>query len=124
MAVLAALGLDHADDALAAVDVADPQTHHFTGPQPAAIGQREQHPNLQVLGHEQEAFGLVPAHHQGDLLRLADMVDLFGKIQPPQRHAEEKPGPVMSSIMRWRNGLIVFVVMAGLLSELRSMKPQ
>ena len=36
---------------------------------------------------------LVLAHHQRDLLRLADVIDLGGKIQSPQRHAEQEPQP-------------------------------
>ncbi len=36
---------------------------------------------------------LVRAHHQRDLLRLTDVIDLGGKIQSPQRHAEQEPQP-------------------------------
>jgi hypothetical protein len=31
------------------------------------------------------------ADHLRYLLRLAEMIDLGGKIQPPQRHAEQEP---------------------------------
>jgi hypothetical protein len=36
---------------------------------------------------------LILAHHQRDLLRLAQVINLGGKIQPSQRHAEQEPQP-------------------------------
>src|ERR1019366_8261502 len=40
-----------------------------------------------------EALCLVRAHHQRDLLGFFDVIDLGGKIQSPQRHAEQEPEP-------------------------------
>ena len=44
-------------------------------------------------GDGQQALGLVRAHHQRNLLRFADVINLGGKIQSPQRHAEQEPQP-------------------------------
>ncbi len=93
VAVLAPLGLDDADDVLGAVDVADPEPDHLAGTQAAAIGEREQHANLEGLGDRKQALGLVCADHQRDLLGLANVVDLVGEIQPPERDAEQEPEP-------------------------------
>jgi hypothetical protein len=40
-----------------------------------------------------EALCLLRAHHQRDLLGFFDVIDLGGKIQSPQRHAEREPEP-------------------------------
>ena len=71
----------------------DLQPDHLAGAQAAAIAETEQHTGLEVAGDRQQALGLVRAHHQRDLLGLAQMIDLGGKIQSPQRHAEQEPQP-------------------------------
>jgi hypothetical protein len=93
VAILAALGLDDANDVLRGVDVADPQAHHLAGAQAAAIGQAEQHANLEGLGDREQAFGLVGADHQRDLLGLAEVIDVGGKVQSPECHPEQEPQP-------------------------------
>src|ERR1700682_1754842 len=93
IAVLAALGLLDANDLLRAVDMLDLEPDHLAGAQPAAIAETEQCESLEAAGDGQQAPRLVLAHHQRDLLRLADVIDLGGKIQSPQRHAEQEPQP-------------------------------
>src|SRR6266853_6778279 len=58
-----------------------------------AIAETEQHAGLEAAGDCQQALGLVRAHHQRNLLGLADVIDLGGKIQSPQRHAKQEPQP-------------------------------
>ena len=93
VAVLAALGLLDANDLLRAVDMLDLQPDHLAGAQAAAIAETEQCAGLEAAGDGQQAPRLVLAHHQRDLLRLTDVIDLGGKIQSPQRHAEQEPQP-------------------------------
>ena len=93
IAVLAALGLLDANDLLRAVDMLDLQPDHLAGAQAAAIAETEQHADLEAAGDGQQAPRLVRAHHQRNLLRLTDVIDLGGKIQSPQRHAEQEPQP-------------------------------
>src|SRR5258708_24192802 len=93
VAVLAALGLLDPNDLLRAVDMLDLQPDHLAGPQAAAIAETEQHADLEAACDGQQAPGLVLAHHQRDLLRLKDVVDLGGKVQSPQRDAEQEPQP-------------------------------
>src|SRR5712671_4612398 len=93
VAVFAPLGLNDADDVLRAVDIADPEPDHLTGAQTCAVAESEQYVNLEIPRHGQEALGLVRAHHQRDLLGFFDVIDLGGKIQSPQRHAEQEPKP-------------------------------
>src|SRR3984893_8226149 len=93
IAVLAALGLLDANDLLCAVDMLDLQPHHLAGAQAAAIAETEQHANLEATGDGQQATCLVRAHHHRNLLRFTQVIDLGGKIQSPQRHAEQEPQP-------------------------------
>ena len=93
IAVLAALGLLDPNDLLRAVDMLDLQPDHLAGTQTAAIAETEQHADLEAAGDGQQAPRLVLAHHQRDLLRLTDVIDLGGKIQSPQRDAEQEPQP-------------------------------
>ena len=46
---------------------------------------------MRLVGHCQQALGLVRAHDQRYLLRLLDVIDLGGEIVPPQRDAEQEP---------------------------------
>ena len=91
MAILAALGLLNANDPLRAVDMLDLQPDHLAGAQAAAIAETEQHAGLEARGHGQQAPRLVRAHHLRYLLRLAEVIDLGGKIQSPQCHAQQEP---------------------------------
>ncbi len=59
----------------------------------AAIGEREQHAKPEGLGDREQAFGLVGADHQRDLLGLTDVVDVGAEIQSPQCHPEQEPEP-------------------------------
>src|ERR1700680_5209736 len=93
IAVLAALGLLDANDLLRAVCMLDLEPDQLAGAQPAAIAETEQCASLEAAGDGQQAPRLVLAHHQRDLLRLTDVIDLGGKIQSPQRHAEQEPQP-------------------------------
>ena len=93
MPIFAALGLLDANDVLRPVDVLDLQPHHLAGAQAAAIAETEQCADLEAAGDGQQTPRLILAHHQRDLLRLTDVIDLGGKIQPPQRHPEQEPQP-------------------------------
>src|SRR5580704_10234518 len=92
VAILALRLLD-ANDVLRPVDVLDLQPHHLAGAQATAIAETEQHANLEATGDGQQATCLVRAHHLRDLLRLAQVIDLGRKIQPPQRHAHQELHP-------------------------------
>ena len=93
IAILAALGLLDANDLLRGVDMLDLQPDHLAATQTTAIAETEQHAGLQARGDGQQPPRLVRAHHLRDLLRLAEVIDLGGKIQSPQRHAEQEPHP-------------------------------
>jgi len=71
----------------------DPEPDHLAGAQPAAVAETEQRADLEVAGNGQQTPRLVRAHYQRDLLRLTDVIDLGGKIQSPQCHAEQEPQP-------------------------------
>src|SRR6202045_4700003 len=90
IAIFAALGLLDANDLLRAVDVLDLQTDHFAGTQAAAIAKTERHAGLEARGNSQHATRLVWRHHLRNFLRLAEVINLGRKIQPPQRHAEQE----------------------------------
>ena len=77
----------------AAVDVAGPEPDHLSSAEAATVAKAQQHADLEATCHGQQALGLVRAHHQRDLLRLFDVIDLGGKIQAPERHAEQEPEP-------------------------------
>src|SRR5437660_1331537 len=93
LAVLAALSRLDANDLLRAVDMLDLQPAHLAGTQAAAIAETEENARLEAAGNGQQALRLVRAHHQRNLLWLTDVIDLGGKIQSPQRHAEQEPQP-------------------------------
>src|SRR5216683_270975 len=93
VAILAALGLLDANDLLRAVDMLDLQPDHLAGAQSAAIAETEQNAAFEAAGDRQQALGLVRAHDQRNLLRLTDVIDLGGKVQAPQGHAEQEPQP-------------------------------
>jgi hypothetical protein len=59
------------------------EPHDLARPQSAAIAKTEHHANLEAAGHRQQSLHLVRAHHQRKLLRLADVIDLFGQVQSP-----------------------------------------
>src|SRR5437899_7945758 len=71
----------------------DLQSDHLAGAQAAAVAETEQGADLEIAGDGQQAPRLVRAHHQRYLLRLTDVIDLGGKIQSPQCHAEQEPQP-------------------------------
>src|SRR5580704_3434303 len=93
IAVLASLRLLDANDLLRAVDMLDLEPDYLAGAQTAAIAETEQHAGLEARGDGEQAPRLILAHHQRDLLRLAQVIILGGKIQSPQRHAEQEPQP-------------------------------
>jgi hypothetical protein len=41
----------------------------------------------------QQSLRLIDAHHERKLPRLTNVIDLFRKIQSPQRHPEQEPQP-------------------------------
>ena len=59
--------------------------HHLAGAQPAAVAETEHHASPEAVGNRQQALGLIHAYH---LLRLAQVINLGGKVEAPQRHAE------------------------------------
>src|SRR5215831_6925292 len=71
----------------------DLQPDHLAGAQPAAIAETEQKASLEAAGDGQQALRLIRTHHQRNLLRLAEVIDLGRKVQPPQRYAEQEPQP-------------------------------
>src|SRR6185503_971236 len=75
------------------VDVLDLQPDHLAGAQAATIAETKQRADLEVVDDGEQSPRLVRAHHQRDLLGLADVIDLGGKIQSPQRHAKQEPQP-------------------------------
>src|SRR4029453_15295376 len=93
VAVLAALRLLDPNDGLCPVDMLDLQPHHLAGAQAAAIAETEQNTGLEARGHGQQTPRLILAHHQRDLLRLTDVIDLGSQIQSPQRHAQQELQP-------------------------------
>jgi len=58
-----------------------------------ATAETEQYADLESVGDGQQTPRLVRAHHQWDLLRLTDVIDLGCEIQSPQCHAEQEPQP-------------------------------
>src|ERR1700674_3110047 len=78
IAVLAALRLLDADDLLCLVDMLDLEPHDLARPQSAAIAEAEQNARLQAAPHRQQSLDLVDAHYQRKLLRLTNVIDLFG----------------------------------------------
>ena len=74
----------HADDHLRAVDVAGAQPNDLARAQPAAIAERQHDVHLEIARHGEQPLGLLRAHHQWQLLRLLEVVDLGGEIVPPQ----------------------------------------
>src|ERR1700731_4118296 len=93
MAILAPFALLDANDLLRSIDMLDLQAYHLAGAQPAAVTEAEHDAGLETAGHRQQALHLVGAQHQRELLGLAHVIDLGGKIQSPQRHAEQEPHP-------------------------------
>src|SRR5882757_7646011 len=89
--ILAALGLLDANNPLRLVDMVDLQPNHFAGTQAAPIAETECCAGLEARGNGQHATRLARAHHLRNLLGLADVIDLGGKIQPSQRHAKQEP---------------------------------
>src|ERR1700682_1181410 len=71
----------------------DLEPHHLAGAQAAAIAEAEQETGLEAAGDGQQAPRLVLAHHQRNLLRLTEVINLGRKIQSPQRHAKQEPQP-------------------------------
>jgi hypothetical protein len=72
----------------------------LAGAQAAAIAETEQHASLEAAGDREQAARLVLAHHQRNLLRLAEMINLGRKVQPPQCHAEQELHPIMMLMLR------------------------
>src|SRR5215469_18542236 len=67
----------------------DPEPHDLPCPQSAAITETEQNARLEARGHRQQSLDLICAHHQRKLLRLTNVIDLFGQIQSPQCNPEQ-----------------------------------
>src|SRR5262245_50145668 len=78
----------------------DLQPHHFASAQTTAIAETEQCADLEVAGDGQQAPRLILAHHQRNLLRLADVINLGGKIQSPQRHTQQELQPGHDAVAR------------------------
>ncbi len=93
VAVLAPLGLHNANDVLRAVDVAGLKLDYLAGAQACSVAESKQYANLEIFRHRQKAFGLVRTQHQRDFLGLFDVINLGGKLQSSQRHAEQEPDP-------------------------------
>jgi hypothetical protein len=61
--------------------VLDLRPDHLAGAQAAAIAEAKQRADLEVVGDGEQSPRLVRAHHQRDLLGLADVIDPGRKIQ-------------------------------------------
>ena len=57
------------------------------------MAETEQCADLKARGDGQQTPRLILAHHLRDLLRLADVINLGGKIQSPQRHTQQELQP-------------------------------
>src|SRR5271165_6794703 len=93
MSVLAAFRLHDADDHLLTVDVARSQPHHFAGPQPATIRERQHRARLEARRHGQNTLDLLGAQYRRQLLRLLHVPDLGRQIVATQRDAEQEAHP-------------------------------
>src|SRR5262245_58343365 len=91
--VLAALGLLDPNDVLRAIDILDLQSDHLAGAQAGAIAETKQHAGLRIAGNRQQSLDLVRAHHQRNLLRRTDVINLSREVEPPQRHTQQEPHP-------------------------------
>ena len=69
------------------------EPYHLAGAQAAAVAELTAGAGLEARRPPPAGAGLVRAHHLRDLLRLLEVIDLGGKIEPPQRHAEQEPQP-------------------------------
>src|SRR5580693_5860867 len=58
-----------------------------------AASAASQHAHLEATGHRQQATRLVLAHHQRNLLRLTEVINLGDEVRPPQCHAEQELHP-------------------------------
>src|SRR4029077_14840666 len=90
---LAPLRLLDANDILCPVDVLDLEAHDLARPQSAAIAKADHTARLEACGHRPQSLDLIDAHHWRKLLRLTDVIDLFRKVQSPQRHPEQEAQP-------------------------------
>ena len=50
---------------------------------PQLIAERQHYVHLEIARHGEQPLGLLRAHHQRQLLRLLEVVDLGGEIVPP-----------------------------------------
>ena len=66
-------------------------TLRLTTAQAAAVAETKQRADLEVVGDGEQPPRLVRAHHQRDLLGLADVIDLGRKIQSLQLHTRQNP---------------------------------
>ena len=69
----------------------DLEPHDLADAQAGAIAERQQNAYLQLAGHHQELLRLGGGEDLGNPLRLLDVMDLVGQIEPPHRDAEQ-PG--------------------------------
>jgi hypothetical protein len=91
MPILAALRLDDPNDHLCAIDVIRLKSNDLACTQTTAIAEGEHDVGLEFARHGEQPLGLFPAHGEGQLLRLFEVVDLGCEIVPPQRDAEQEP---------------------------------
>ena len=93
VAILAPFALYHADNLLRAVDVAHGEPRYLAGAQATAVADRQHGACLEARRHRQDAFDLVGTEDDGNLLRLLQMVDLGGEIEPSQRDLQKEFHP-------------------------------
>src|SRR5215472_8777694 len=76
-----------------ATHVARPQPHHFTGPQPATIGECQHRSRLQARRHGQDTLDLLRAQHRRQLLGHLHVPLLERQVVETHRDAEQEPHP-------------------------------
>src|SRR5208283_1732639 len=91
-------GLNNADDGLSAVDAAGLELYDLARTKPATIAECKHNPDLQAARHGEQPLGFVAAQDKRQVLRLLDVIDLGGKIVPPQRHAQKELHPAHDAV--------------------------
>jgi hypothetical protein len=66
------------------------QLDDLAGAKTTTIAEAEQYADLEAAGDGEQTRRLVRAHHQWDLPRLTDVIDLGCKVQSPQHEAAQK----------------------------------
>ena len=91
VAILRALAVAHLDDAAGAVDVFDPQSRDFGGPESGRIGGGERGAALQARYRFKKLNHFVGAEHDRQLARFSRIGNALRDERLAERDAVEKP---------------------------------